>query len=257
MCEAIGKLGILPRGANYALVKRTIAALGLTTAHFRPRSTPFASRAAKQPLVAVLCQGSKTSSSLLRRRLIREGLKPAFCELCGWAQTSADGRQPLELDHRNGDSTDNRIENLRVLCPNCHSLQPTHRGLNARKDSIPQPSKPKPVHRPAPQTARSRKRRWSDGDLRTAISNSRSVRQVLQQLGMKGAGVRPTLSRRIAELALDTSHFLGQGWRVGSTTPVVPTAPLVTFLVPDRLLKTSGLRERLIAEGLKPAHCEL
>jgi len=44
-----------------------------------------------------------------------------------------DGRLPIELDYINGDHDDNRIENLRVLCPNCHSLQPTHRGSNKRK----------------------------------------------------------------------------------------------------------------------------
>ncbi|MGB4076287.1 MAG: HNH endonuclease [Minisyncoccia bacterium] len=37
---------------------------------------------------------------------------------------------PVELDHVNGDRHDNRIENLRILCPNCHSLKPTHRGRN-------------------------------------------------------------------------------------------------------------------------------
>lgn len=46
---------------------------------------------------------------------------------------SEDGRIPLELDHINGDRHDNRLENLRVLCPNCHSLKPTHRGLNRSK----------------------------------------------------------------------------------------------------------------------------
>ncbi|KKQ13143.1 MAG: hypothetical protein US27_C0015G0001, partial [Candidatus Moranbacteria bacterium GW2011_GWF1_36_78] len=52
---------------------------------------------------------------------------------CGWHKVSKDGRLPLELDHINGDSKDNRIKNLRVLCPNCHSLKPTHRGRNIKK----------------------------------------------------------------------------------------------------------------------------
>lgn len=62
-----------------------------------------------------------------------DGLKPACCEECGWAKISNDGRLPLELDRINGDRNDNRIENLRILCPNCHSLQPTHRGRNKKR----------------------------------------------------------------------------------------------------------------------------
>jgi 5-methylcytosine-specific restriction endonuclease McrA len=46
---------------------------------------------------------------------------------------ASDGRIPVELDHVNGDKSDNRIENLRILCPSCHSLQPTHRGLNQKQ----------------------------------------------------------------------------------------------------------------------------
>lgn len=53
-------------------------------------------------------------------------------ERCGWAERAEDGRIPVELDHKNGDRFDNRFENLQILCPNCHSLQPTHRGKNVK-----------------------------------------------------------------------------------------------------------------------------
>jgi hypothetical protein len=72
-------------------------------------------------------------SHQLKERLFREGLKRPACESCGWAEARpTDGRIPVELDHRNGDRNDNRLENLRILCPNCHALQPTHRALNRR-----------------------------------------------------------------------------------------------------------------------------
>ena len=55
--------------------------------------------------------------------------------MCGWAKISIDGRIPLELDQINGNRHDNRLENLRILCPNCHSLQITHRGMNIKSKS--------------------------------------------------------------------------------------------------------------------------
>jgi 5-methylcytosine-specific restriction endonuclease McrA len=84
-------------------------------------------------LDSILVAGSGYQSSKLKKRLIKLGLKDNRCELCGWAASAQDGRVPVELDHVNADRTDHRIEDLRILCPNCHSLQPTHRGLNSRK----------------------------------------------------------------------------------------------------------------------------
>ena len=132
-------LGLIPAGGNYDRLQRRIAELGIDTSHFRGQawnrglSRPRSSR----PLEEVLVGGQQTSSHKLKRRLIREGLKREACEACGWAQRRMfDGVVPLELDHINGDKTDNRIENLRILCPNCHALQPTHRGLNKKSRRI-------------------------------------------------------------------------------------------------------------------------
>ena len=77
----------------------------------------------------ILIKGSTYQSYKLKKRLIKEGLKKQCCECCGlttWRQQPI----PLELHHINGDNKDNRIENLQLLCPNCHAMTKNYRGLN-------------------------------------------------------------------------------------------------------------------------------
>jgi hypothetical protein len=56
------------------------------------------------------------------------------CCLCGWGEINkTTGKIPLEVDHIDGDFKNNKIENLRLLCPNCHSLTSTYKSLNKGK----------------------------------------------------------------------------------------------------------------------------
>ena len=68
-------------------------------------------------------------SPFLRRYLIRRfGEK---CTSCGWAQRhQKTGKVPIEVEHIDGDWQNNKLSNLTLLCPNCHALTPTFRGLN-------------------------------------------------------------------------------------------------------------------------------
>lgn len=75
----------------------------------------------------------------LRKRVLHE--RNYKCEACGISNVYNGKPLSLELDHIDGDNTNNKIENLRILCPNCHSQTPTHRAKNIRfkklKESVP------------------------------------------------------------------------------------------------------------------------
>lgn len=67
----------------------------------------------------------------VKARLIKNGIKEWKCESCGITEWLGK-RIALELDHINGNNSDHRLENLRILCPNCHSQTDTHSGKNAK-----------------------------------------------------------------------------------------------------------------------------
>lgn len=83
----------------------------------------------KENFIHRLESGAYSGSSSVRGQLYKYGLKQPKCEWCGiteWRGQPA----PLTLDHVNGDATDNRLVNLRILCANCHSQTPTFCGRN-------------------------------------------------------------------------------------------------------------------------------
>ncbi len=78
----------------------------------------------------IINKGANRTSSRIRNYLIRT--RGEKCERCGWGEVNPlTGRSPVELEHIDGHWDNNRIENLILLCPNCHSLTPTYRSLNA------------------------------------------------------------------------------------------------------------------------------
>jgi 5-methylcytosine-specific restriction endonuclease McrA len=134
LAGVLRRLGLRPAGGNYENVGRVITENRLCTSHFtgrghlRGRHNPHAP---KTPLEQVLVSGSIFQSNQLRKRLVAESVLPAKCSIClrtDWIGSPI----PLELDHVDGDRHNNRIENLRLLCPNCHALTPTYRGRNVR-----------------------------------------------------------------------------------------------------------------------------
>lgn len=131
LAQVLAALGIRGGGNQGRLMAR-IQLLDLDTAHFVGQAWR---RGVKRPTVParplseLLVDGRLVTTSTLKKRLIEEHLRPNRCERClleVW-----NGRPiPLELDHVNGIRHDNRLDNLRILCPNCHAQTGTYRGKN-------------------------------------------------------------------------------------------------------------------------------
>jgi DNA-binding transcriptional ArsR family regulator len=92
------------------------------------------SRPRFKPQGEVFAVGTHRNRGHLKRRLIDAGLKEERCERCGISEW-LDEPLTISLHHVNGDRLDNRVENLELLCPNCHSQTDTFGGRNGRRGS--------------------------------------------------------------------------------------------------------------------------
>jgi transposase-like protein len=135
--EALRRLGLRAAGGNHTTLKKYIAQWQISTEHFDPHATQrvrFANSTRRQPIEQILVQHSTYSRGHLKERLYREGLKTRVCELCGQDEEWRGGHMSLILDHINGVGDDNRLENLRIVCPNCAATFDTHCGRQNQWD---------------------------------------------------------------------------------------------------------------------------
>jgi hypothetical protein len=130
--QVLKKLNLREAGGNYQCAKERIRKLGLNIDHFHGQAWNKGKILPKRrPIETYLVENKLVQSNSLKRRLINEGIKQHKCECC--CITKWNGKKaPLELDHINGDRYDNRLENLRILCPNCHAQTDTYRGKNKK-----------------------------------------------------------------------------------------------------------------------------
>lgn len=131
MSDLLRKLGLQIYNGNYRTAKKYIEIYKLDISHFT-RNTISGNKNRKRELNDILTEKSFISGGKLKVRLIHEGLLKNECSICGQLPEWNNKPLTLILDHINGEHTDNRIENLRIVCRHCDSQLPTFAGRNIK-----------------------------------------------------------------------------------------------------------------------------
>lgn len=138
LVEALKKIGVPNLTAGYAIIKKRIAEDNLNISHITlglssNRDRKFDKRKYPNSNEEIFIENSKVGKQTLKRRVLKEEVLKYECAKCGNGGSWNNKKLSLHLDHINGKNNDNRKENLRFLCPNCHSQTETFGAYNTKK----------------------------------------------------------------------------------------------------------------------------
>lgn len=121
-------LNIVPRGRNYSRFRQMIIDLEITTDHWKGRVPPPSGKLSKEEFISkvLVKNGPKWGSHAVKQRCIEYGILLEKCVECSCLPIWNNKKLVLHLDHIDGDFMNNELNNLRLLCPNCHSQTETY-----------------------------------------------------------------------------------------------------------------------------------
>ena len=141
--EVLRKRGIKPSGGNYTTLKSYIQEYNIDISHFTGKAWNKGRTHKEDKRIQVIPKYTTdeqilTKNSSVRRKqvknyILRNDILEYKCEMCGNTEEWFDKQISLELDHKDGDESNNELSNLRFLCPNCHATTETYRGKNIKK----------------------------------------------------------------------------------------------------------------------------
>jgi 5-methylcytosine-specific restriction endonuclease McrA len=131
--QVLKKLDLALWGSNYSVLQRRIDSLRLDTSHFKGQAHAKGKTFPKRrPTSDYLTNKVPIASFRLKQRLLQEKILQPVCNSC--KQTTWLGHPiPLELEHIDGNPNNNSLDNLSLLCPNCHAFTETYRGKNQKR----------------------------------------------------------------------------------------------------------------------------
>jgi hypothetical protein len=171
MLQLLTVLGLRPTGGNNLCMKKRIEKFNIDISHFtgsawsKGKTVRTDNRLLKYTLEEMFCENSIVATTVIRNYLENDPNFLHECSIC--KNTEWQGRKiPLELDHINGNNRDNRVENLRFICLNCHAQTHTFRGKNKNTP----------------------RQKVTEEEIVNAIKESKSIRQVLIKLCLTPKG---------------------------------------------------------------------
>jgi 5-methylcytosine-specific restriction endonuclease McrA len=239
--EAARELGAGNGGNPWRSVKRRVEELDLDVSHWLGLSQSPPQKITR-PIEEVFVVDSPYSPRVFKRILLEEELLPVCCALCNITEWRALPLS-LQIDHINGAKGDWRLENLRWLCPNCHSQTETW-GRNigsAKRPSVKKPNAQRYFDQAAAglQPHRAAPRKWTPDELLTVVPETVNLTQVCHRLGLRPIEDNYTLiAEWITHLDLDIDH-----WTHSARKPL------------EELIERSRLRWRLVEEGHLEEKC--